>query len=141
MDVEIHQVPGDLSLSAQQIKNITINTCNELNLSALSITFIFVTDEKLAEMHGTYLQDNSKTDVITFNLGDKDIEGEIYISKDRAFEQAKQYEVSFEEEIIRLVIHGILHLAGYDDIEEQDGKEMKKIENSLLVKMQEYNKD
>ena len=141
MDVDIYQIPKDLGLSSKQIKNIIIATCNEINLSVLSISYIFVTDDELAKMHGTYLQDDSKTDVITFNLGDEDIEGEIYISKDRAITQSHKYKVRYEEEVIRLVIHGLLHLSGYDDIEEQDRKEMKKIENSLLIKMQQYYKN
>jgi rRNA maturation RNase YbeY len=83
-------------------------------------------------MHGEYLNDPSKTDVMTFNLGDDEIEGEIYISYDRAVEQAKENQVDIFNEITRLVIHGLLHLAGYDDNAEADRAVMKKLENELV---------
>jgi len=99
------------------------------------VSFIFVSDDELAEMHNKYLDDPSKTDVITFNLGDENIEGEIYISAERAADQATQFETTFDEEILRLMIHGLLHLADYDDLNEKDYKKMKKAEDSLLKQM------
>lgn len=138
MDIEIHQIPEDLCLSYNQLENIIINSCHELHFAATSISYIFVSDIELAEMHGKFLDNNSNTDVITFNLDEEKIEGEIYISSDRAKDQALQYNVSYQEEVVRLMIHGILHLAGYDDIEEDDLKELKREENNLLNKMRRY---
>lgn len=107
---------------------------NEINLEARSCAVIFVDDAFLKEMHGRYLSDPTVTDVITFNLGEEEVEGEIYISTERAAEQAKRYQTAPEEEIIRLIIHGLLHLKGYDDIAEQDRLEMKEEENRLTEK-------
>lgn len=134
MEIEIYQLPEDLILSLNLLKKIILDTCHDILLSASSISFIFVSDEELAEIHGAFLHDNSITDVITFNLGENDIEGEIYISSDRAKDQAKQYKVSYEEEVIRLMIHGILHLADYNDIKEADRKKMKEEEERLVLK-------
>ena len=122
MDIEIHQIPKDLKLSLAQLKSIIVNTCRDIDLAPLSISYIFVSDSELAEIHGTFLNDSSATDIITFNLGHNAIEGEIYISAERAGNNAADYNVRLEEEIVRLLIHGILHLAGYDDIEEQDSE-------------------
>lgn len=83
-------------------------------------------------MHETYLQDPAFTDVMTFNLGTDDIEGEIYISIDRVKENAELYAVSLKEEICRNIIHGLLHLKGYTDKTAVDRKPMKKLEDQLL---------
>ena len=107
---------------------------NEIDLKAQSCAVIFVDDAFLKEMHGRYLSDPTITDVITFDLGDETVEGEIYISTDRAAAQAEQYKTEPEEEIIRLIIHGLLHLKGYDDIDSQDRLEMKAEENRLTEK-------
>jgi rRNA maturation RNase YbeY len=89
-------------------------------------------------MHKVYLNNPEPTDVITFDLGEESVEGEIYISVDRAKEQSCLYNVALDEEIIRLMIHGLLHLKGFNDIEDEDRKEMKKEEYRLieLVKKQ-----
>ncbi len=132
MDVEIFQPDPEFDLTEKQITDIVQTTCKEISLKALSCHFIFVDDKTLAEMHGQYLDDPTPTDVITFDLGDEQIEGEIYISTERAQEQAKEYSVSYREEITRLIVHGLLHLAGYNDIDEADRIEMKKVENQLV---------
>ncbi len=131
MEIEIFQIDPAFNLSEDQIENIVQNTCNEIGLKAKSCHFIFVDDKTLAGMHGQYLNDPTPTDVITFDLGDEEIEGEIYMSTDRAQAQAKQFNVSYREEITRLIIHGLLHLAGYDDIDEADRVKMKEVEDKL----------
>jgi probable rRNA maturation factor len=132
MEIEIFQIDPAINLSEDQIKNIIQNTCNKIGLKAKSCHFIFVDDPTLAEMHGQYLNDPTPTDVITFDLGDDEVEGEIYISIDRAQAQAKAFNASYKEEITRLIVHGLLHLAGYDDIEESDRVKMKEVENRLV---------
>ena len=81
-----------------------------------------------------YLGHNFSTDIITFNYsGENDsFDGEIFISVDDAFSNSKKYKVSLDNEIIRLVIHGILHLLGFDDKNKFDLKKMKKEENRLV---------
>ena len=94
---------------------------------------IFTDDEKLREMHEKFLDDKDYTDVMTFNLGTEDvIEGEIFISSDRAQENALRYDVSLEVEICRLIIHACLHLAGYEDNNESNRQRMKKKEEDFL---------
>ena len=134
MEIEIHQLPHSLKLSQDQLEKTVKLVSNEISLNAESLVYIFVTDDYLAEMHGRYLNDPDKTDVITFNLGYEKIEGEIYISYESAIEQAQEFGVSFDEEITRLMIHGLLHLAGYNDIDRDDRIKMKSIENNLVNK-------
>jgi len=134
MEIDIHQLPDKLNLTPKQLVDIVKALAGHINLQADSIACIFVDDEYLADMHGRYLDDPDKTDVITFDLGEQAIQGEIYISYQRAVEQAALFQVTYEAEVIRLIIHGLLHLAGYDDIEEADRIEMKRLENDLLDK-------
>ena len=87
-------------------------------------------------MNKAYLQHNYSTDIITFNYSElvKKIDGEIFISIDDALDNAKKYKVSLSDELVRLVIHGVLHLLGYDDQTTSDKKTMKRLENKLLSK-------
>lgn len=131
--IELHQFPNYSQLSAHTLIAIAQKTCREIGLNMQEGHFIFVDDTQLAHMHDTYLNDPEVTDVITFNMGEgAEVEGEVYISYDRAAAQAAVYNVSVENEIIRLVIHALLHLAGYDDIAEKDRLKMKKEENRLV---------
>lgn len=132
MKVSIYQLPAGLSMTDKNLKKRIQVAIKQLKFTAQAVTFIFVSDDELAELHEIYLQDPAQTDVITFNLGDDSIEGEIYISTDRAQAQAVEFDVSFEEEIMRLMVHGLLHLAGYNDLDKPDQLEMKHKEDQLV---------
>ena len=104
-------------------------------ISARSIHIIFVDDEYLCRLHKEYLEDDTPTDVMSFDLTEDDrIEGEIYISLDMAHAHAVQFDVSFDSEIARLIIHGLLHLKGYDDSTTAKRNEMQKREEYYLNK-------
>ncbi len=133
MEIQIHQPNPDLSLTVEDYRELVEKIAKKIDLKAKSCSLIFVANETLTKMHDEYLDDPSETDVITFDLGDDEIEGEIYISPQQAKIQAKSYSVSVEEEISRLIIHGLLHLKGYDDLTETDRDEMKLLENQLVA--------
>jgi rRNA maturation RNase YbeY len=82
-----------------------------------TINYIFTNDHILVQLNKEYLRHYTLTDIITFDLSDQDkeITGDIYISVDRARENAKEYKVTLGNELNRLMIHGILHLMGYKD--------------------------
>jgi len=132
MKIQIHQTDPSIQINEQQYKDLCRRVVSEIKLNAASCALVFVNDQTLKRMHAQYLDDPTKTDVITFNLGDESIEGEIYISTDRARVQAKIYSVTPEEEIVRLIVHGLLHLKGYDDREEKDRIILKEEENRLV---------
>lgn len=89
------------------------------------LNFIFTGDEKLLDINKEFLKHNYFTDVIAFGYPEgKKIKGEIYISCDTVKRNAINYKVSLYEEIIRVMIHGTLHLCGYDDRTEKEKKEM-----------------
>jgi probable rRNA maturation factor len=90
---------------------------------AAEVSITFDGDGLLKALNRNYLGKDSSTDVIAFNLsGESDfLIGDIYISVDRAEEQARRYDILLEEELLRLELHGVLHLLGYDH-ETDDGE-------------------
>ena len=98
------------------------------------IQYIFCDDKHLLEINKTYLKHDTFTDIITFSTTDNDevISGEIYIIIDRVNENYKAHSISFIEELNRVMVHGILHLIGYDDQSDTDIKLMRSKEDYYL---------
>jgi len=107
---------------------------NELGISIQSLFINFTSGEEIHKINKKYLHHDYSTDIITFNYSGSHLEldGEIFISLDDALNSSKKYKVSFNSELKRLIIHGILHLSGYDDIDKKVKKRMKRKENNLL---------
>ncbi len=99
----------------------------------IEVQYIFCDDDYLLKINQDFLQHDYYTDIITFdNSIGKKIEGEIYISTNRIKENAIEYQVSFEEELNRVLIHGILHLLGFKDKTTEEQDLMTKKENEAL---------
>ncbi|HYM93187.1 MAG TPA: rRNA maturation RNase YbeY [Chitinophagaceae bacterium] len=98
------------------------------------VNYIFCSDDYLLKISKTYLNHSSYTDIITFRFSPKKdaIEGEIYISVDRVKENTKRFNVSFKNEIHRVIFHGALHLCGYEDKTKLEKRIMVKKENLYL---------
>jgi len=100
-----------------------------------NINFVFTTDEDLLKVNIQYLKHNTYTDIITFDYSeDKKISGDIMLSIERVGENAEKLKIDFDEEIKRVMIHGILHLCGYKDKTKTDSELMRKKENWALKK-------
>lgn len=125
--------PRAPQLDRRQISTLVREIIREEGRSAGSISVILVDDEYLLDVNRKYLNHNYKTDVIAFDLDEgESIEGEIYVSVDRARVQARRYKVSVEKEIMRLAVHGILHLAGWEDKSRSEKLRMRRRENAFL---------
>jgi len=100
---------------------------------AEDINYIFCDDEYLLELNVKYLKHNTLTDIISFNdsLG-KLISGDIFISIDRVRENAKEFNVPFDDELHRVMIHGILHFCKYNDKTAAEKKVMREKEDYYL---------
>jgi len=98
------------------------------------LNFIFCSDDYLYKLNIEYLNHDTLTDIITFDLSEieDEISGEIYISIERVKENSGKFNVSFYEELHRVIIHGILHLAGYNDKTPDEVSLMRKKEDYCL---------
>lgn len=98
------------------------------------LNYIFVSDEELLKINIEYLNHHTYTDIITFDNSesDKQIEGDIFISIDRVRENAAKFRTSFERELIRVMAHGVLHLAGYKDKKPEEAQAMRDAEERAL---------
>ena len=98
-----------------------------------TINYIFCSDEYLLALNKNHLKHNYYTDIITFDLSnDGRIIADIFISAERAKENAKLFGNSVISEILRLLIHGALHLCGYNDKDKKAANEMSALENKYL---------
>jgi rRNA maturation RNase YbeY len=97
------------------------------------INIVFYDDEKLSEFNKTYLKHNTLTDIITFDYSENGLlGGDICISVERVKENAQKFNCSFDEELRRVMAHGVLHLCGYGDRSRADKLLMKQKEEEAL---------
>ena len=105
----------------------------EYGKKAGDISYIFCDDAKILEINRTYLHHDFYTDIITFDYSEGDrISGDIFISIDTVRSNAEKYGTNFDEELHRVIIHGILHLCGLKDKSETDSKKMRNAEDTAL---------
>ena len=90
-------------------------TARDFNNSIKSLNYYFCDDQAIHEVNLSYLNHDYPTDIITFPYEYNPVEAEIYISIDTINENAKRYNVSFDQELRRVIIHGLLHMLGMDD--------------------------
>lgn len=97
------------------------------------IAYIFCSDEKILEINNQYLQHDYYTDIITFDYAEGDIvSGDIFISLDTVRSNSEKFNTIFEDELNRIIIHGVLHLCGINDKSTEERENMTKNENQAL---------
>jgi len=98
-----------------------------------NLAYNFCSDEELLQINQGFLKHNTYTDIITFDYCENDfIIGEIYISAERVAENAQTHKTEFEEELVRVIAHGLLHLCGYKDKKPEHQKQMRSAENRAI---------
>ncbi|WP_412559591.1 rRNA maturation RNase YbeY [Winogradskyella sp. MIT101101] len=111
------------------------NTIEEENCKEGEINYIFCSDQYLHKINLEFLNHDTFTDIISFDYSaGKELHGDIYISVDRVAENAKEFNVKFEDELARVMIHGILHYCGYKDKTKEDKNQMRSKEDHYLSK-------
>ncbi len=97
------------------------------------INYIFCDDEYLHKLNVEFLSHNTLTDIISFDCSvGKELHGDIFVSVERVKDNAKDFKVSFDDELKRVLVHGVLHYCGYKDKTDEDVKEMRARENHYL---------
>jgi probable rRNA maturation factor len=106
----------------------------ELNFSINAVTVNFVSSREIIDLNIKYLNHHNSTDIITFNYSGNHtkLDGEIFISLDDCRNNADRFRVKFNEEVGRLIIHGFLHLLGYNDKFKSEKKKMFILQENLL---------
>ena len=124
INLSISQTQDSYQYHSKAIKNLCKLVLNDTKYESISIEIIFCDDNHLSKLKMKYFNEDVLTDVLAFPIkNDAVLESEIYISYDRALANSKEFDVSLNNEIVRLIVHGLLHLLGYRD----DNAESKKI--------------
>ena len=131
-----------IKINKRSLHRIVASLCNELDLKVFSLEINYVSSETMLGINKKYLNHNYNTDIITFDYSNErnNLDGEIFISIDDALENSKKYHVTLNNEILRLVTHGILHMTCYDDVTLAKRKRMKNVEDTLVHKLQKMSK-
>ena len=137
-NIKIDTDPDLQGLIDSQSISILSHTLKSENIESCDISIIFGNEKLLRELKNKFFNIDLTTDVIAFRLNDyneKNIDGEIYICLPVAKENAEIYNAPYEKEIARLIVHGALHLYGYDDDTEENRNRMRKLENKYLKEL------
>ena len=125
--------PKSIKLDKKIIHSIVLELQKKLSFTIESLNINFVTSDLMIEINKKHLNHDFDTDIITFNYSgsNSNLDGEIFISITQAIDNSIKFNVNLDKELIRLIIHGILHLLGYDDQKIPDKKKMKVEEDKL----------
>lgn len=133
---EIDQVPG---VNPEFLFAWYTNVCHIEKKTMGDITLVFCSDEFLLHVNKEYLNHDYYTDIITFDYSEGHIvSGDLFISMDRVQENAFDFGVSFQDELHRVCVHGLLHLCGYKDKSEKEESIMRQKENEMLALRTDY---
>ena len=124
----------DFVFKPKKINNLWLKTVAESEVKKIGqVNIIFCSDNYILDINQKYLQHDYFTDIITFDYCENDIlSGDLFISVDSVRENAVFYKTEFTDELNRVIVHGLLHLIGYDDHSDEDIKMMRSKENYYL---------
>ena len=133
-------------INTRRLKEIARGLLSELNIKKAELGIHLIGEREMAIMNENFLGHKGATDIITFDHLEKwkaqsgkpiDIHGELFICVVVAVTQAKEFKSSWQAEVARYVVHGVLHLLGYDDLEPDLRRQMKREENRIVQKLAE----
>lgn len=139
MEYELTNLTNE-KVNLQLLDKVVCKVSELLNINNSFVSIVLTDNKHIHEINKTYRNIDRETDVISFAFMDNDENiksditdlGEIYISLEKAHSQAEDYNHSFEREICFLLVHGLLHLLGYDHMNEKDEKEMFGLQDEIL---------
>lgn len=135
-DIEITSIHPDHHLDENRILRLIVDICNGERARLLELSLVLADHQTVRELNQSYLNHDYDTDVLSFPLNAPEesgvVDGEVYVDLDTARERHEEFGVSFQEEALRYIAHGVLHLIGYED-DTPDKKElMHRLENQYL---------
>ena len=127
-------------LNKKNLRSIVWNfLINRLKRDDFELGVSIISEEAMTRMNERYLRHEGSTDVITFDYsdaaGDGKLAGEIFVCLDEAMKQAPRFSTTWQNELVRYIVHGVLHLSGYDDKTAAARRKMKREENRLMRRL------
>ena len=125
IEINIFNKALNLKIEDSKVRELALLVLNEACYKKINLNFIFCNNQTLNDFKLKYFNDDALTDIMTFPIrNDSELEAEIYISHEMASQNAKEFKVSLNNEMSRLIVHGILHLIGFNDTTKEKKKEM-----------------
>lgn len=141
MIIQVFNRQKALRLFSKQIRLLVRQVLQEEGVSCDEVSIYFINDEAMRQLHADFFNDPSPTDCISFPLDSDDTEddyrilGEIFVCPETAIQYARDHQVDPYEEATLYIVHGLLHLMGYDDMTEEDIQEMRSAESRHLQEL------
>lgn len=144
MNIIVEDSQISLQISSQRVKKIVKAILDHEKQKCNEVVVHFVTTEEICRLHEEFFNDPSPTDCISFPLDESNDEdyrvlGDVFVCPQTALEYAKKNELNPYEETTLYIIHGLLHLIGYDDIEEEDQLAMRAAEKKHMQNLKNLN--
>ena len=135
--VHIFDEQSSLVISKPHVAKQVQHILNLEKIAPQEVMIHFVSTERISELHEQFFDDPTPTDCISFPI-DQEILGEVFVCTDVAVSYAKEHQLDPYDEASLYVVHGLLHLMGYDDIEEKDRSMMRKKEKSCMQSLMDH---
>ena len=138
--ITVSNTHDQLQLDETAILKLAILVCKAEGFDIEDLSIVLADHETVRELNKSYLSHDYNTDVLSFPLnepGDGSVDGEVYIDLDTAKERCSEFGASFESESYRYIIHGLLHLMGYEDHTSDLKQVMRDKENTYLTQLED----
>lgn len=136
LKIDLANRQKDLSIERPVVKKLVRSVLDFLQVSCSQVGIYFVTEKEISKLHDQFFNDPTPTDCISFPI-DSDHLGEIFVCPSVAIAYAKKRNLDAHEETALYIVHGLLHLLGYDDLEEKQRRTMRKKEKSCMRHLNE----
>lgn len=134
-----HSIDSSFTIAEKRaLKAWIAFACNHFEKKPGDINIILCSDDYLLKMNREHLNHDYYTDIITFEYSSNPVSGDLYISSDRVSENAQNQCVSIENEMHRVIIHGVLHILGFKDKSSKDADKMRSMEDYFLSKITNF---
>lgn len=140
--IEFDNYPSLLDFPAEVCNNWLLAVAESYDRRMTQLVYHFVDDARILEINRSFLDHDYYTDIITFNYNKaRRISGEVYISIDTVESNASKLGTPPGEEMARVVVHGLLHLIGFDDKNEEESRQMREEEDKSLILLAKFLKE